>query len=284
MKHFKRSIAIVSSGLLALLGIFITIVPATGQAQSASLTLQHLTVGGRIDVRGFIHKTGGPVVIQDTLRVEGSISRAAGPVIINDTLNVTGGNFNVGSLFTVNKSTGKITTASIDATSIVDTTRAVNIPLTSFYDCQTDLGADLNFTSGAEDIADFYNDATDGKGIALRFDATSGSEDQNSEVCSNFMVPPDYASGGTIRIRARKDFHSGATENITCGVSVNGNNVDTPGTVTTTDLVSTLYNCTPQATLAANDSANLYISIASDATMNDPVDVKGMEFVYTATQ
>lgn len=300
----KKSLpaAIAAASLLIFTAGF-GLVAHQADAQSASLDVNKLTVrstaalrgnvwnptgnvviADRLDARGTIFRTGGPVIIGDTVRIEGSISRTAGPVLIKDGLDITGGNLTVGSGFTVNKATGRITTASVDATSVVDTTRAVNIPLTTFIDCQTDAGAQLDFSSGADVIADFVNSATDGQGATIRFDDTSGTEDQASEICSTFTVPPDYASGGEFRIRALKDAHAGATEVINCGVSVDGAALGTVGTVTTTGLASTSYTCTPGGTFAVNSSVNGYLSITSGTTMDDAVDVAGVEFVYTATQ
>jgi len=175
--------------------------------------------------------------------------------------------------------------SSIDAAEIVDIARAISIPLLSFIDCQTDAGALIGFDTTADALADYVNSATDGTGFVIRFDDTGASEDQGSEVCSNFTLPPDYASGGEFRVRALKDAHAGATEVINCAVSLNGAALLAAGTVTTSASASTTYTCTPTLTsIAVNDSVSFYLSITSGTTMDDQVDVAAVEFVYTSTE
>lgn len=180
------------------------------------------------------------------------------------------------SVFSINRSGTAV---------IPDTVRAINMPLGAFIDCQTDAGALIGFDTTADALADYVNSATDGTGRVLRFDDTSGTEDQSMEVCQEFMVPPDYSSGGSFRIRAVKDAHTAATEVLNCAVSVNGAALQTAGTVTTSAATSTAYTCTPTiSALAVNDSVSMYLSITSDSTMNDIVDVAAVEFVYTSAQ
>lgn len=174
---------------------------------------------------------------------------------------------------------------SLDATEIANVTRRVNVPLGAFFDCQTDAGAAIGFDTTADALADYVNSATDGTGRVIRFDDTGSSEDQSSEICSEISVPADYASGGVFIIRALKDAHTAATEVINCAVSVNGAALEAAGTVTTSASATTNYTCTPTiAALAANDSLSFYLSITSDSTMNDVVDIASVAFSYTATQ
>lgn len=267
---------------------------------------RQVVVSGLLNVMRPIINTKGAVTIGDDLDVQGTISRSAGPVKINDGLtqlgtdgvsfagnvdvtsglDVSGGDLTVGATkFVVNQTSGMITSASVDATSVVDSPRSISFPLRSFVECQTDSGADIGFDTTADALPDFVNSATDGTGFTLRFDDVAGTEDQNSEVCNNFTVPPDYASGGHFRVRAVKDAHAGATEVINCAVSVNGGALQTAGTVTTSVLATTSYACTPTiASLAANDSVSYSLSVTSGTTMDDQVDVASVEFVYTATQ
>lgn len=173
----------------------------------------------------------------------------------------------------------------VSAGEIADATHDVNIPLHSFIDCQTDAGANLDFNSGADVIADFINSATDGTGFTLTFDDTGATEDQSSEVCSQLRVPADWISGGTFRIVASKDAHAGATEVINCAVSINGAALLAAGTVTTSASAATGYSCTPTLTaLAANDSLSFYLSITSATTMDDTVNLHSVAWVYTAAQ
>lgn len=268
--------------------------------------LRQVVVRGFLNVMRPIINTKGAVTVGDDLNVHGAISRSTGPVKINDGLtqlgtdgvsfagnvdatsglDVSGGDLTVGATkFVVNQTSGLITSASVDATSVVDTTRYISFPLRSFVECQTDAGADIGFDTTADALPDFVNSATDGTGLILRFDDVTGTEDQNSEVCNNFTVPPDYASGGHFRVRALKDAHAGATEVMNCAVSVNGAALQTAGTVTVSVLATTPYSCTPTiASLAANDSVSYSLSITSGTTMDDQVDIASVEFVYTATQ
>lgn len=176
-------------------------------------------------------------------------------------------------------------TGDVTAAEIANVVRNVNIPLTSFLDCQTDAGALLGFDTTADALADFVNSATDGTGFVIRFDDTGSSEDQSMEICTQLQVPADYASGGAFRIRALKDAHTAATEVLNCAVSVNGAALEAAGTTTTSASATTSYSCTPTiAALAANDSLSFYLSITSDSTMNDLVDIAAVSFFYTATQ
>lgn len=176
-------------------------------------------------------------------------------------------------------------TGSISAGEIADVTRRVNIPLGAFFDCETNAGAAIGFDTTADALADYVNSSTDGLGRVIRFDDTSGTEDQNMEICSEISIPADYASGGAFTVRALKDGHSGATEVINCAGSVNGAALEAAGTVTTSASASTSYSCTPTiAALAAGDSLSFYLSITSDSTMNDVVDIASVAFSYTATQ
>jgi cytoskeletal protein CcmA (bactofilin family)/predicted HicB family RNase H-like nuclease len=196
----------------------------------------------------------------------------------------TTGNVTVGSQISVAGSV-LLPDAQVGALEIVNISRTVNIPLGSFIDCQTDAGALIGFDTTADALPDYVNSATDGLGFVLRFDDTGSSEDQSSEACAQLTIPPDYISQGEFRVRALKDAHTAATEVINCAVSVNGAALQTAGTVTTSASASTSYTCTPTiAALAVNDSVSFYLSITSDGTMNDIVDVAAVEFVYTASQ
>lgn len=176
-------------------------------------------------------------------------------------------------------------TGDVSAGEIADATHDINIPLHSFIDCQTDAGANLDFNSGADVIADFINSATDGTGFTLTFDDTGATEDQTSEVCSQVRIPADWISGGTFRIMASKDAHAGATEVINCAVSINGAALLAAGTVTTSASAATSYSCTPTLTaLAANDSLSFYLSVTSGTTMDDTVNLHAVALVYTAAQ
>jgi hypothetical protein len=161
--------------------------------------------------------------------------------------------------------------------------RAISIPLASFIDCQTNSGALLDFSSGNDAIADFSNSGTDGQGFTIQFDAP-GAPDQDSKICSQLLVPPDYVSGAGFLVRASKSANTGGSERITCGVSVNGGAVQPAFDVTTT-AGNNLYTCTPPSTgLTAGSSVSFYLSITSSGTMDNAVDIHAVAFRYTSQQ
>lgn len=213
---------------------------------------------------------GAPLSSPDTLALDSGTSNF-GNVTLAGNLSVSG--------------TTTLATGEIGSSEIADTTRIINVPLYSFIDCQTDAGAAIGFDTTADALADFVNSATDGTGFTLRFDDTGSTEDQNMEVCSQFTVPGEYASGGQFRIRADKDADTGATEVLNVGVSVNGAALQTAGTATTSGSTTATYMVTPTiAALAGWDAVSFYISVTSDGTMNDVVDLQSVAFVYTASQ
>jgi hypothetical protein len=161
--------------------------------------------------------------------------------------------------------------------------RAISIPLASFIDCQTNSGALLDFSSGNDAIADFNNSSTDGQGFTIQFDA-GATPDQNSEICSQLLVPPDYVSGAGFSVRASKSASTDAAEEITCGVSVDGGAVQAAASATTT-AGTNLYACTPTSIgLTSGSSVSFYLSIASAGTMDDAVDIHAVAFRYTSQQ
>jgi hypothetical protein len=164
--------------------------------------------------------------------------------------------------------------------------RAISIPLASFIDCQTDTGAPLDFSSGADSIADFDNSSTDGQGFTIQFDDAAGTPDQTSEICSQLLVPPDYVSGAGFLVRASKSGSTGNVERITCGVSVNGTLLQPAAFAATTSAANTLYTCTPASTgLAAGSSVSFYLSITPlTGTMDDAVGIHAVAFRYTSQQ
>jgi hypothetical protein len=174
---------------------------------------------------------------------------------------------------------------SIDANEITNITRSVSIPLTSFFDCQTTPHARLNFTDGADSIASLVSFAADGFGTLLTFDATPGSEDQDSEVCSQLSVPADYVLGGVFRVRAAKNTSSGATEVLNCAVSIDSGPLLAVGTVEITQTSPTSYLCMPiMPTQSAGNSLSFYLSITSSGTMNEAVNISSVAFEYLASQ
>ncbi|MBI4426519.1 MAG: hypothetical protein HY567_02990, partial [Candidatus Kerfeldbacteria bacterium] len=202
---------------------------------------------------------------------------------------LTGASLAADTLVAGDIATGAVTTTEIlDGTvaagDIADVVRTISLPLYSFIECDTNAGTQIPFADGTNALPHFLNSATDGTGFVMRFDDTAATEDQGTEVCNNFTVPADYASGGEFRFRALKDAHAGATEVLTSAVSINGAALGATGSVTTSASASTTYTNTPTGTYAANDSVSMYLAITSGTTMDDIVDIASAEFAYTATQ
>jgi hypothetical protein len=174
----------------------------------------------------------------------------------------------------------------IEAGEITNVTRSVSIPLTSFIDCQTEPHRPLDFTSEVDTIANLTSNATDGMGTTILFDADAGTEDQDSEICSNLSVPADYASGGIFRVRVAKAVPpSGDTEVLTCGVSVNLGALQAPGATEIPFAGNISYVCSPTiVSLGPGNSLSFYLSITSSGTMNEQVRILSVAFEYTASQ
>jgi hypothetical protein len=174
----------------------------------------------------------------------------------------------------------------IDASEITDILRSVNIPLTSFTDCGSAAGAYVDFSSGTDAIPDFDKGATEALPLRLVFDSIGGSPDQNYEVCSLFVVPPDYVSGGEFRVRGRlADTPDPATEVLNCRAARNNAAPGAPGTATIAINSFAFHTCNPAiAGLVAGDYVNFEFFITSATTMDDDVWVVSVEFRYVASQ
>ena len=187
--------------------------------------------------------------------------------------------------------TAEIADNAVTASKIANVTRAISIPLPAFHDCQTASGAFLDFTSGADAIADYIGDAgVDGTSSMIRFDSTGGSPDQDSEICSNVSIPPDYASGGHLRVLVMRTgaVESGGSEVLTCGAGVDGSGPGAPGNVAIPVLGTTRSSlvCVPSfaSPLAPGRGVGFYLSITSDGVMDQSVVIISVAFEYTATQ
>lgn len=181
--------------------------------------------------------------------------------------------------------TGTVTVDSgeIGATEIADTERGINLPLRSFIECETNAGADLDFSSGADAFADFVGLATDGQGFSITFDATGGSVD-SAEICANLVVPQDYSSGGALRLVISKDGETGANDEfINSQVSVDAASLGDAYATELTTSTLTVYTITPTATYAAGDAVGVMLNITSTGTVDDAVLLHGVEWYYTAT-
>jgi hypothetical protein len=163
-----------------------------------------------------------------------------------------------------------------------DVTRSVHIPLLSFVGC-TGTPALLDMTSGADASPDLEYLLPDG-GIRITFD-TAAIPDQNSRICSEFLVPTDYVSGGHFRVAADKGGHSGASEILNCAAGVDMNAMDAAGTVEIDSPSTAQYVCDPPLLpLTPGRRVHFGLSITSSGIMDNPVLLLGVEFEYTASQ
>lgn len=237
--------------------------------QSSSTTINPININGSTDAY--------------QLSIKASATQATPPFVVKNSSGTPVAYVDKDGALTASSTT--LGTGDVTAAEIANVVRYVNIPLMDFVECDTDAGTTIGYGEGVDALPDFINSATDGTGFTLRFDDTGSSEDQNTSICAQLVVPADYASGGAFKIRAKKDAHTAATEVINCAVSVNGAALEAAGTVTTSTATSTAYSCTPTiAALAADDSLAFHFLITSDSTMNDLVDFAAVAFFYTATQ
>jgi hypothetical protein len=99
-------------------------------------------------------------------------------------------------------------------------------------------------------------------------------------------LPPDYAAGGALRIRASKLSNANPPETLTCVARANGGAAQAAGTVDVTLSANLSYLCTPTLPggIGPGSVLSFALSVTSSGTMNDAVLVHGVAFEYTATQ
>lgn len=160
---------------------------------------------------------------------------------------------------------------------VVNVERSVSLQLGAFHHCDdVAQAAYLDFVSGTDTAPDFQLAGTHGGPVEIAWDADAGNIDHNSDVCTQLTVPPDYASGGFMRMRAFKESDVGAgAESLLC--RTNGSNIQAPLTQTTPSTVT----CTPSGTWGPGDS--LRLSIAASGGLDDKVILRTIEWVYNAT-
>jgi hypothetical protein len=167
----------------------------------------------------------------------------------------------------------------IEPSEISNEVRTIQIPLTSFVDCTN--GAPIDFTSGVDARPDFL---VAGETFQIFFDATAGSEDQNTEICSQIYLPADYFSEGQIRVIAVKAASSGALETLRCEFARN-NDFSSPHGLSLTTVGVTSVVCSPTlpAGLTPTQTIRIYLSITSGGIINDGVGLISVAFQYRAT-
>lgn len=180
--------------------------------------------------------------------------------------------------------TAEISDNNVTVDKIPNLTRSVAIPLTTFLDCGGAAPALVGFSSGLDAKPDFAN-LGEGTRVALIFDATGGSPDQNYKVCSAFAVPLDYASGGVFRVNAAlTSAPSPATEVVNCSAGRAFQTHGASGTTTIVASTNAAYTCVPTLTdLGAGEYVDFSLMVTSSGTMDDSVQLNSIEFRYLAT-
>jgi hypothetical protein len=163
-------------------------------------------------------------------------------------------------------------------------TRSVHIPLLSFIGCTGGTPTLLDTTSGADTAPDLSYLGPDG-GIRIFYDIDPGFQDQNSTICSEFVVPPDYFADGRFRIVADKGGHSGTTEVLNCAAVIGMLPMGAAGTVEIDSASPTPYLCAPNTPgLSPGQRVHFGLSITSSGTMDNVVLLLSVEFTYQASQ
>jgi hypothetical protein len=160
--------------------------------------------------------------------------------------------------------------------------RSVNLPIGSFHNL-TD-SALIDFTVSDGTAPDF---GTSGNGINIIWDNNAVPPADTDFVTSSLVVPPDYASGGSVALRVNKTGHGGVAERLTCSTTVNSTTGST-ASVTTTTASDTLYVVTPGGTYAPGDDVRVNCAVDDGTPLGSTADhvvfLHGLEWRYTATQ
>jgi hypothetical protein len=174
----------------------------------------------------------------------------------------------------------------VGAGEIADTTRSVNLSITSFVDCDSSAPSLIDFSDVLDAAPDFESVAD--LRLALVWDVAANAD--THPVCASFVVPPDYASGGQVQLVStgglaqNNDWEvdtvsqtSGALEDTTPSAATGGTDCDsgvTPGTI---------YDCT--TTVADSLSAGDGITIAVKRTGgSNAMRLHAVVFRYSSTQ
>jgi len=243
----------------------------TGSLDTDDINEGGLNAGG--DLAGTLANLQIGAAAVGTVEVDGTLTEAD----IADTGSLDTDEINEGGLNAGGGATGPL--ANLQITNVL---RAISIPLASFIDCQN--GAFMDFASGVDAIPDFNNSATDGQGFTIQFD-DDGTTDQGTEICSQFMVPPDFNSTGSLQVRTTKSANTGSAEVIACGASVNGAALDTTGTsaAIASDASAQLL-CTPGFSPALSPGQSVSFFLRIQNALDDAVQFHSVQFRYVSTQ
>ena len=179
----------------------------------------------------------------------------------------------------------KIANGTVGSDDIANMVRSIHLPLTSFVDFES-TGALLDFTSGADDRADFDSRGPNGAGFRIAFDDDVGNQDQGTEICAQIVLPTDFVSIASFKVLTAKDNHGGATEVLNCAIGQNLNFMEAPGTVEIAQAGANFTTCIPMFTFDAQPGYLIRVSfsITSSATMDNVVRLYYVEFQYQAVR
>ncbi|MBI3956983.1 MAG: hypothetical protein HY340_03245 [Candidatus Kerfeldbacteria bacterium] len=247
------------------------------------------------------NNNGIPVTFADDVRIDGSIWRGAtsgpgdtSPLRLNDDVRVFG-NLTVdsGKTITVTGATwvgltqSAITSPAWTADDIVDTTRKLVLPLSSFYTDADGTPAAITATTEPNLIY------TANQGHFLQY-----AEDDTVDVGTQFVVPDDYASGGVFKAVVDTsgaivtnwdlDFKV-AISQATGSSNAWDTDMDNETAVDVTDTANKprvmTFTPTDQADISAGDTIFFDLFPASNTGAGEPnVEIYNIWFEYTAKQ
>jgi hypothetical protein len=177
---------------------------------------------------------------------------------------------------------------------IADVTRSVNLPLNSFRNA-TDGGTAFDSDSGDDDNAPDWEVANNSLSLVWDddFDGPAMSNDltDSDRAITTLMVPPDYVSGATVVLRASRqtDTAGASEERLRCNTTINNgavtNTINAPLAFGT---AVGLYFLPLDGTYGSGDAVDVRCfadgGSAGDVAFNDPVELRAIEFEYTAQQ
>jgi hypothetical protein len=269
----------------------------TGGGGPFAASLDNDTTADTQEVGVFLNANGGTGVTERLLRLVNFDNQAVGAGIQFDplgqpiTTGVDASAANLGTALAVGDNDITTSGATISAAELATLdgtpTDSVNLPLGSFFNV-TD-GATLDFTPSDGSSPDL---AISGGRPFIEWDDDSDGAGANvadiDSVATNFMVPPDYASGGRIRLTYR-EFHTtgGNPERIVCDGSENDGAFGADDTQLTGVPAFIGGFIDPVVDYDANDSIVIRCRVddgADGTTADDPLRLHSMEFVYNATR
>jgi hypothetical protein len=166
---------------------------------------------------------------------------------------------------------------------IQNTTRSVELPLTSFVNPEDPSALNFTASDGTSPDLAIVNFAP-----VIEWDDNATGVADNELVEAEFMVPPDYTSGGEFRIALSKDAHSGApVERFACQAKTNDGIFTTQANVFPSNAAYAFHTMVPGATYSPGDVGVLRCFAddgSNGTTANDEVYLHGVQFRYNAAQ